>query len=119
MSFGPRLCSTTSAVTVAFLTSGAPTETFPSPLTSNTRSSVVSLPASALRRSTTRVSPALTRYFLLPDSTTAYINYSQKKGPNQTTRYPRCQRVFWQNATAIISTSDLLCKFYCTASGLG
>ena len=30
-------------------------------------------------------SPALTRYFLLPDSTTAYITTLNEKGPNRTT----------------------------------
>src|SRR6185503_12344254 len=75
MSFGPRVCFTTSATTDALSTIGKPTENFPSLATNKTRSRVTSLPSSALNESTSIVSPGATRYCLLPDSITAYIKF--------------------------------------------
>ena len=57
---------------------GAPTLNLPSLLTSSTRSNVNGLPASVSRRSISSVSPAATRYCLLPVSKTAYINFPAK-----------------------------------------
>src|SRR4051794_4735252 len=73
----PRWCSATVATTFAPATTGVPMRTSaPSPPTISTRSSSTSLPASADRSSTSIVCPTLTRYCLLPVSTTAYTALS-------------------------------------------
>src|ERR1700677_1849913 len=67
------MCSTTSTTTVALSTVGTPNVSLPSLPMSKTRSNVKGWPASAGTLSTSRVSPAVTRYCLLPISITAYI----------------------------------------------
>src|ERR1035441_6152019 len=103
------MCSTTSATTVALATVGEPTESLPSLLTKRTRSKVTGCPASTASRSTSSLSPALTRYCLLPVSNTAYINQSDQRDDDET-RMPRwCQHVslseqtgsLWQEKQAL------------------
>src|ERR1041385_6053076 len=91
--------STTSATTLAPMTVGAPTVTLPSALTSSTRSNVTDAPFSAVRRSICSVSPAATRYCLLPVSKTAYINLPQR-GADKTRSAPGCQRFIWEKPLA-------------------
>src|SRR5215475_1207499 len=86
------MCSTTSATTEALATVGEPTVTLPSLLTKRTRSKVNGCPASTARRSTSKVSPAATRYCLLPVSNIAYINLPAKRGRYKTIGKGRCQQ---------------------------
>src|SRR5215475_14251931 len=88
------MCSTTSATTEALATVGEPTVTLPSLLTKRTRSKVNGCPASTARRSTSKVSPAATRYCLLPVSNIAYINLPAKRGRYKTIGSGRCQQTF-------------------------
>src|ERR1051325_3927598 len=87
------MCSTTAAVTVAFAIVGEPTATLPSELIINTRSNVTGLPASMSRRSISSVSPATTRYCLLPVSTTAYIKRFRQRDGDETKNRIQCQRL--------------------------
>src|SRR5512143_1652345 len=71
--FGCRPCATTVALTVAPLTSGAPTfRSAPVP-TANTWSNTTSCPTSAVICSTLTLSPTATLYCLPPVRMTAYI----------------------------------------------
>src|SRR5664279_4422639 len=87
------MCSTTSATMVALATVGEPTAIWPSLLINRTRSKVTGCPASTARRSIFSVSPALTRYCLLPVSNTAYINHSDPRDADETRMRLRCQHV--------------------------
>src|SRR5437762_5477335 len=93
------MCSSTSAITVALATVGAPTVIWPSLLTSSTRSKVTGWPASTARRSICSLSPALTRYCLLPVSNTAYINFPDKRRVNRPENQASVNLVFLREAT--------------------
>ena len=74
ISFSPRVCRTTSALTSAPATSGRPIdESAPSP-TSRTRSRVIVLPGSTSSSSTSSSVPTSTRYCFPPVSMTAYMD---------------------------------------------
>src|SRR4051812_46850452 len=108
--FSPRICSSTSPTTVAFATVGAPMLTFPSLLTIKTRSKVTGSPASIGNRSISNVSPAATRYCLLPVSNTAYIKSKSQQGDGDKTRiHPHCQFVSWIFSTPVLPLQSRTC----------
>src|SRR5476649_329562 len=84
-------------MTVAPVTVGAPTASLPPLLTSSTRSNVTGLPASTSRRSISSLSPAATRYCLLPVSKTAYIKLVSRKGSHIEPDFQKLSTPdFWQ-----------------------